>query len=713
MEKLRARLIRWGWMMFRPNPLYLEPWRKERRRIHKYAVILLVISIAYLAPYGAEAAVSNDILPGSAINSPFYEKYDIDAYMIDYVPKDDLDVFDEHRIYLALAMFLNLMFICYVAVVEFCIRMVNWVFDTKLTNSMIDVLSSVMPDVFDVIWDNFWLFLFSVGFLGICLIFAFGNTFKSIQKLLALILIVALAPLLPTLVPQFAKGANEVSTVLGGQLLDQMVVNKVAQPKDSSEAVREEMGDNILGIQAVEKSNEMQVLRGVQAVDDSLVVSMIYKPFLIANFGSVDIGEKYADELLKLGDNKEDRIKYLKRVGEIGPNGVADNKEFTQFTADGIGDKFLNTFGAILFPGFVIVVLCGFSFFVLYWVAKGIGRGVVMVFHALIALWPGYGLQEAAQSTFQTLIAFLMKLVLTAGLSVVLAIWNEIQDPEQFPDLHLGGRVIVLALIILGVWEALKKLMGRLSHVPGAAGGRGIDTGMDEDGNLGKLAKTAGKQMLFDHNMKRARESKGMPKPNDKSLPEKASRWMKGRIPYMKDRTAQFLSPKQADVKANLSEGAANLYGSMIASGKNPTHMMDRHEWLRKNPDQKGVMNELEQWMSRPVSQMGRGEMSRPGELKDDVIPAPIPEKNTPEFLIYAKDRDWQNKRHLYEESLKEEREKTWAEYIKKKERFEQNSVGGWVRRMVFNEPQPVEPSLHSIKRRYKEKLKDYRGNID
>ena len=279
MEILRTQLKQLSFFRSQPRPI--RPGEREKQKITKYTVLMIIVCIMYASPHAlAFAGASEELMPGSEISSPFYQRYDIDAYMLDYVPPEDMDTFDiEGRFYWGIALLINLAWIVYVYLVEFCIRMVNWVYDTTLTNDMIGLLDQIMPDLWSVVWEDFWWVTASLGILGIVLIFTLGRSLEAVQKMLAMILILALAPLLPKLFPAIALSLNDSVTVAGGAVLNKLITTEVEQeaPEVPRDPVRESEAFRNIQKQIIitpDLQRKVEVIKGVHAVDDALIKSL-------------------------------------------------------------------------------------------------------------------------------------------------------------------------------------------------------------------------------------------------------------------------------------------------------------------------------------------------------------------------------------------------------------------------------------------------------
>lgn len=709
MEILRTQLKQLSFFRSQPRPI--RPGEREKQKITKYTVLTIIVCIMYLSPHAlAFAGASEELMPGSEISSPFYQRYDMDAYMLDYVPPVDMDTFDiEGRFYWAIALLINLLWIMYVYLAEFCIRMVNWVYDTTLTNDMIRLLEQIMPDLWSVVWEEFWWVTASIGILGIVLIFTLGRSLEAVQKMLAMILILALAPLLPELFPATAVGLNDSVTIAGGAVLEKLITTEAEKeeievprdPVQELEAFRNIQGQIVI---TPDLQRKVEVIKGVHAVDDSLIKGMIYKPWLIANYGSIETGEKYAHEHLMKGDDKEARRKYLREVGEIKDDGTTEKEEFKIFTEDGIEDRILNTWGAMLFPGAVILFLIGFAVVILIWTARGIGRACMLVFYALFSLWPGYGLGEFARSIFSTVQAFLMKLFYTVALGVMLAIWNVFQDPEAFPDLHLVSRVIILFILIAALWAEVKRVYQKFKNPRGLNGQSMGDDSSDPmetmENTASRTMRAGTRQVMMNRSMKRMGMGPGR---GNLSTPENriagSVRNFRQNYPEMKRRMSRAFSPKQAQVRANLSNDARELYTRMVNRKKNPMTMWDRHEWAASNPADAHLIKEIDQWSKQSTERMGAG------QFDDDMIPAPAPLRNTPEFAIFQRDPEWQQRHKLWTEAREEVHQKAWEDYRGKMQQFEKKGFFGTLRRTLLREPELVEPSDIEVMRRFQKKM--------
>lgn len=394
-------------------------------------------------------------------------------------------------------------------------------------------------------------------------------------------------------------------------------------------------------------------------------------------------------------------------MGEINDEGETDKEEFKIFTEEGIDDRVINNVGAMLFPGAVMLFLIGFAVVILIWAARGVGRACMLVFYALFALWPGYGLGEFARSIFSTVQAFLMKLFYTVALGVMLAIWNVFQDPEKFPNLHLGSRVLILFILIAALWAEVKEVYQKFKNPRGINGQPMMDH--DSSDPMESMERVASRsmqmgtrQLMMNQSMKRMGMGTGrgkLPTSTPEDRVASVVGGMKKNAPEMKQRMSRAFSPKQGQVRANLSNDARGLYTRMVNGRKNPMSKWERSQWAASNPSDAHLISEIDQWSKQSIHRMGGG------QDEENMIPAPAPLRNTPEFAIFQRDPEWQQRHKFWTESREEVHQKAWEKYRGKMERFEQKGFTGTLRRVLFREPELVEPSDIEVMKRFKEKM--------
>lgn len=699
----------------------------ERSKIARIVALTILCSLVItLFPIGntyaepaqqdQEKTIANDpFLPGNPIDSPFFQKYPPDKFIIDGVPADDDDF--STNLYEFTNDCLDTVFYGYMWLVEFGIRLVNWAFDMGIADQLISIVQEVIPLLKTTVWDKFWYLMFAAGFLGMVLLFGRGEDRNAFNVFVSMFTILCLAPVFFTFWPGFMKQVNEVVTYTSGKILSQMVEVPTVesngnrslafkQPEDNNDLTRSPLDPNITWVHSEELNHMVEIRRSIHAVDDSLWKAFVYEPYLTINFGDRELGEKYFDALMSKGTNVDERREYLEKVGGI-QDGKTDNEQFQIFTADGVKKRMKYLFSSTMLALLPLFTMAVFSFVVLFWTLFAIGLALLMVVHFLLSFWPGYGLSNTAHYLYRTIAALVMKVFYSIILAVFLRVWIAFNDPTKFPGLNLGGKVILLFLTLWAFWKAVIDLREKVTQVRGLFGGQSrLDAGFNElEFAKGKLA-TAGHVA-----MRRAQYQLAKRKLGKKNLsrarlqPKKPSN-----APSTAKKVFERFGPKQAQLQSNLSQGARDVFTKMRQQtvkgedGKtrklNPMKASDRDLYAEMRPEYKAELHELGQWLDNPTN----FQFHEVPDVEDGKILPPAPPKaGTPEYLIWKKNPELQKQWDLYTQVKRDLHDKAYLKYKKRLTKYENNLL----LRMTTKRPRFDEfrPSKRKIAKEYRKRM--------
>jgi hypothetical protein len=663
----------------------------EKSRITSLTLIAVLLLFCFIPLETFAEPAEDPFLPGGEIDSPFYTKYPPDKFILDAVPADNNDF--STNLYIFTNNLLDSAFYLYMWLVEFGIRLVNWVFDIDLGNQLIAIVEEVMPLLRSSVWDEFWYLAFSIGFLGMVILFGRGDNRSSFNVFVALFTIICLAPVFFKFWPGIMKQVNEVATYTSGKILNQMIET----PDEKQNISPLKQNNRSPWIQSENLHRRVEIRQSIHAVDDSLWKAFVYEPYLTVNFGDKALGEKHFEALMAKGTDTEERKKYLKQVGGIDESGKTEKEEFKIFTDEGIKQRMKYSFSALLLSALPLITLAVFSFCVLFWTLLAIGRAILMVVQFLLSFWPGYGLQNAAYYLYSTVAALAMKVFYSIVLAVFLRIWIAFNDPDSFPGLNLGGKVILLFLTLWGFWIAVTELREKISQARGIFGGQSrIDAGINEmELAKGRLQK-AGLVGMRQTQSRLARLSRK--KPNF----TRSIRGAKAVGGAVGGKVVELAKPKQDQLKSNLSDNARKVFNKMQQFGFDPEKEEDRLKFAETRPEYKAEVHELGKWFDNPDT----FKFQKMPDVEDGkVLPPEPPKAGTPEYIIWKRNPKLQQQWDLYTKVRKQMHDEAYKKYLKKRHFYENNLFVRMVkRRPKFDD---FRPSQRKVAKQYKKLLKE------
>jgi hypothetical protein len=669
-------------------------------------VAVLIPTVTYAEPVQEKTIANDPFLPGNPIDSPFFTKYPPDKFILDAVPADDDDF--STNLYVLTNDFLDDVFYFYMWFCELGIRLVNWAFDIGIAEQLIGIVEEVIPLLKTSVWDQYWYVLFAAGFLGMVFLFGRGEDRSAFNVFVSMFTILCLAPVIFTFWPGFMKQVNEVATYTSGQVLTQMVEVPTLNENGNRSLVFKEQGSSSGRWFRSEKLNRMvEIRKSIHAVDDSLWKAFVYEPYLTLNFGDRALGEKHFEALMSKGTNKNERRVYLEKQGGIDSDGIAKNKQFEIFTADGVKKRMKYVFSATLLSFLPVFALTAFSFVVIYWTLLAVGRAVLMVVHFLLSFWPGYGVSNAAHYLYSTIAALLMKIFYSIVLAVFLRIWIAFNDPGRFPGLNLGGKVILIFLTLWAFWRAVVELREKVMQVRGIFGGQSrLDVGANEMEMVKSRLATAGHV-----GMRRAQFQLAKSVPRKLSLSKAKKQVVKGygNVVDMAERI-NIGKPQQAELNSNLSQEARDVYEKMInttakdSDGRirklNPRKPSDRREFMKMRPEFKAELHELSKWFENSANLKFD---QLPDIENGKVLPPPPPKAGTPEYLIWKENPQLQKQWNMYTQVKRDLHDQAYEEYKKKRTKYENNLF----LRMTTKRPRfdQFRPTLRQVAKEYKKRV--------
>lgn len=693
---------------------------EKRRR----SIILLTLGflLLFMMVPGGDAWASDDLLPGDKIESPFYEKHDPDAYKIDYVPKEEPDGIAETmevQFYLFLNILLNGLWNIYVFFVEFTIRVVNWAFSKELTNDLIDILNGLFPSLKDTLWDNLWFLGASISVLGAVLLWGYGKTQRSIMVIAGLILLLAVVPSLLANLPSWMKTTNTVATEISAQVMVKMV--KAENPNTVSVEGLEELKESDpekfeqeIGKRSAQWQEQTQ-RNGIHAVDDAIWKSLVYEPYLVANFGSKKVGKKYFDGLMKQGDSDEKRRDYLRHGGEsesykwIRKDGTAKNKDLKPFTQAGFASRATDVLVTILLGAIPLVALVLFSFLCLYWTGIAMGFAILGVIYLLLAFWPGFGWGEAGYWLYRTFSALLMKVFYAIVLAIFLATWILIQPGgSHLQNLGLGGRIIVIVFLLLGFWTATEALRRKWNNPPGLQGGAIAPDGVGANdmgmalGGTKKMTGMVGRgwrglRRLNRHRVHRQNQRQIRDAHAENQAMLQRMEASAGVVPDEEPEQRVRLKSGSRHIDSGVSKEAAATYREMKEKEYDPTNQKDRARWVGENPEQADQVAEIGKWSEKELADQAE-ELSA---FDGSTAPPERPAKNTPEYEVWERSPRWRQHWGLYQSAKKQVDERYKKDYRKQYMKYEKS-----LSRYFRQPPRYIRPSDRAYLREYRRMLR-------
>lgn len=451
-----------------------------------------------------------------------------------------------------------------------------------------------------------------------------------------------------------------------------------------------------------------KVQKGIHNVDDAIWKSLVYEPYMIANFGSKKAGTRYFSGLMEQ-EGYEKRIKYLREQG-IAEDGKVEegHEDLKPFTTEGFGERAVNVLVTVLMGIIPCLALMAFAFLVLYWTAIAMGCAILGVIYLLLAFWPGWGFGEVGRWLYRTFTGLFMKVFYAIVLSIFLAIWILIQPGgAHLTSLGLGGRIIVILFLLFGFWTSVEALRRKLTNVPTLSGGTLSMEGVG-DGDLGAAkGGVSGMTRKGWNGMKRWRE-KNKQKVDRQVQEGRANRRNQQLIAAMngqdggggKERSNRLsLGGNQPIADSGLSKEAKGTFREMKRQGKDPMNQEDRVEWALKHPEAGSALKDINNWSQNKLPKQAK---SKPYTKFDGSNPPPRkPRKNTPEYEIWKNSPEWQIHSKIYEDAKKrvddQHREKYRAEYRK----YEQSFA-----RYFKKPPKYKEPSKSTYLKEYRNAVK-------
>lgn len=707
----------------------------ERRRTA--LVFLLLWAVLFVSPVTpAFAAGDDDLLPGEPINSPMYEMFSKDAYYFDYVAPEDTEGWTEDvKIAMIefLTLLLNLWWKVYMFLVELVIRLVNWAYDIELFESIFRFVENMMPSLEKNIWIPLWFSVSTIGIAAAVIYFAKGRNDRSLQTIGAIILILGTAPVMFGVVPKSLNTANQWFTILSGEVMANLVQVDQKDVYDDIYSSRFNLKELGLGTPA-EKARppfkekpatglyspfisptlqqKLKLIKGIHAVDDSIWTTMVIEPYMIANFGSSDVGKQHWVQLLSQGTDEPKRDDWIKGKGQIDPQGIAKDKNFVIFTTAGFGERFYKVIMATVLPLIPLAVVLAGAISILLYKARAIGKTVVLVFEYLLSLYPGFGIGNAIRSTIGVFSEFLLAFFYSAGLAVFLFFWGGMLKL----DLSFGNRILCVLILVVGILTGLQKVQAKLENIPGLNGGT-IQSGSGGANPLAMLM--AGKAVggVVGGVMNRLRNTTNWAGRKvaggagfAAKTGAKGALWVGGKaLGYAsqtdiakagKNKVMRFLKPKEGKLSANLSEEARKVYSDMISKNMNPESAVDTLRYKFMNPAKEMHVNELQDWINqKPYFQIAEGK----NDVIKDVIPPSPPPKSSPEYIAWKNSPELQKQWGLYEKASRQVRKEAYQKYAKKKAAYDKSVM----KRIFLRRPTFKEPSQRKYMARYQKLLKE------
>lgn len=699
-------------------------------------VFLLLWAVLFVSPVTPVfAAGDDDLLPGEPINSPMYEAFSKDAYYFDFVAPTDTEGWTEDvKIAMIefLTLLLNLWWKVYMFFVELVIRLVNWAYDIELFESIFRFVENMMPSLEQNIWVPFWFSVSTIGIAAAVIYFAKGRNDRSLQTIGAIILILGIAPVMFGVVPKSLNTANQWFTILSGEIMTNLVRVDQKDVYDEIYSSRFNLKELGLGTPAEEArppfkekpatglyspfisptlQQKLKLIKGIHAVDDSIWTTMVVEPYMIANFGSSDVGKQYWAELLSQGTDEKKRDDWLQDKGQINEKGTTENQNFVIFTAAGFGERFYKVIMATVLPLIPLAVVLAGAISILLYKARAIGKTVVLVFEYLLSLYPGFGIGNAIRSTIGVFSEFLLAFFYSAGLAVFLFFWSGMLKL----DLSFGNRILCVLILVVGILTGLQKVQAKLENIPGLDGGT-IQSGSGGSNPLamwmaGKavggvvgsvmngLRSTtgwAGRKVAGGAGFAAKTGAKGALLVGGKALDYAAQTDV---AKAGKNKVMRFFKPQEGKLSANLSDEARKVYSDMISKNMNPESPTDTLRYKFMNPAKEMHVNELQDWINQePYFQIEESG----ADLNKDVVPPSPPSKSSPEYIVWKNSPQLQKQWELYEKARRQVHQEAYQKYASKKASYEKNLL----KRIFLRRPTFKEPSQRKYMARYHNLLK-------
>lgn len=668
--------------------------------------MILAFAITLSVP-GVTWAEEDGMLPGGPIDSPFYKQYPPDHYIIDFVPKEDPDLTDiEYYMIQIWNWFLNMVFSFYVWLCEFGIRLVNLSLEPTTTNQMISIVSEVLPSIERSVWNPLWFAVAALGFLACVIWWGMGETKKAALSVASIFLIIGLVPILFAAIPEGMKQVNDVATVISGKVVSELA--GVEKKKKSSVVVKEptetqrvqqqlrERGVQWFYSKDLERTvqRNKEVKQAIDQIDDALMKAFVYEPYLVANFGSRELGKKHFKELMKHGSDLEKRRQYLKEQGNIdSESGIAKNKDFKVFTWEGVYKRTKNVFASTFLSGVPLIAQILFALLPMYMRFMAIAYAVMSVFFFLLALLPSYGLREAAHHLYRVFSSLMMTVFYSIVLGIFLRVWIALQDPEKFSHLHLGGRVIVIAMLVLAFWSVMMFVQQKMMNLRGLSG-RPIDM-VDHTGIQGTLSQT--KWIMYMQGRNQWKKAEHELKKGAERAGEKTWEGAK-KAAFAANEKRKSLFSRRAELKNKLSKEANQVFQDMQKRNLDPTKESDRQRYAHMFPDKTGAVLEIKDWLDRPSDQ----QFDLPDLSTGKIAPPHPPKEGTPEYAAWQRSPELQRYWDLYRRTEQELHKREYQKYLKQREAYE-NSM--WIARKLRRPPRFTPPSESRVLMEYRKRL--------
>jgi hypothetical protein len=315
------------------------------------------------------------------------------------------------------------------------------------------------------IWESLFAFLFVISFIYVLVKFLQLQRKEGYMILFRNIVIVAFASFFLSNIPVFVENVSKGTALVSDYILAGFL--SVA-PEDKKQKTQ---GQNLNELAKQQKK------RAVDMVSDTLWSKFYFEPYLVLEFGSVETGKKYVNQLFNYGkdDHKLRQEWFWADPAKVDPEtGIATSNEFKMVTDAGMREKFIYELIIISLGGVFSIFLVIFCWKILKWFFIGIGRALFSVFALLFAMWPERSFRDVVNWILSTGFAFFMRIFLTCVLAIGLTIFAVLQnielkqvDQENEFLVTIVTRGLLSIASFVAIWMVMKEVQAQMEGLVG------------------------------------------------------------------------------------------------------------------------------------------------------------------------------------------------------------------------------------------------------
>lgn len=308
-----------------------------------------------------------------------------------------------------------------------------------------DIISPLFGSIHKYIFNGFSIVIISLAGFYFILQLAIGRITRVISGIGGLLAIIVLAAAFFTYPMDILSAVNTAAVDLSGKVLD--------VPYEST------------GID-YETSNTQEKAETI------IWNTLVHQPWQVMEFGSVQIAEKYEDEILSLKCGTDERSEYIQKLyeeqGLFDPSGA---HQLEQLSMGILMLIFSVMVGIIMLLACVLII--GYQFF-------SILLALIGTFIFLLALLPRFGLKLIQNWFIKILSALAVRIVLVFGIAVICVLMGYIYGLTAVYGV-LPMMFLMLAIVMTVVIKR-KELLGLISGYDSPSGA--VNRMMNADGNI-------------------------------------------------------------------------------------------------------------------------------------------------------------------------------------------------------------------------------------